>query len=38
MRYAYCTLQNLLKILNFSLSSPVRRLDQPQVSGGLGEH
>jgi hypothetical protein len=25
MRYAYCTLQNLLKVLNFSFSSPVRR-------------
>jgi len=25
MRYVYCTLQNLLKVLNFSFSSPVRR-------------
>jgi len=24
--------------LRFWISSPVRRLDQPQVSGGLGEH
>ena len=25
-------------VLNFAFPSPVRRLDQPQVSGGLGEH
>src|ERR1019366_1641086 len=26
------------KVLGFRFSSPVRRLDQPQGSGGLGEH
>ena len=26
------------KVLEFRLSSPERRLDQPQGSGGLGEH
>ena len=27
-----------LRFLEFRFSSPVRRLDQPQGSGGLGEH
>jgi hypothetical protein len=37
--YAYCTLMNCgFLVFGFRFSSPVRRLDQPQGSGGLGEH
>src|SRR5450755_3015470 len=32
-----CPLYNF-KVFDFRFSSPVRRLDQMQVSGGLGEH